>query len=366
MVGVERVDPGALRQWIAGVLKRTGVSELQADSIADALSQADSRGIHTHGAEMLPRYVAGFEQGYLNVRAEPHVVGGRGATSRWDGDRGLGHFVCDIVTRHLAGAAREHGVAVAAVRNSNHFGMAARYPMQLADQGLIGFTTTNTPPVMPALDSARAVIGNNPLAWAFPRRGASPIVLDMAISAAARGKVRLAASEGKPIPLGWAVDAAGNPTQDAAEALKGWLLPVGGAKGYGLGVVNELLAAALSGARVLSEISDRTIVVGDLHDDWGVGHFLLAIDPEALLPLEEYHTRTEAIVRLLTSQRRLDGGSVTLPGDPEAHAQTISETSGISLPHYVLEAMDQLAHRFDIPRLSRRNTSRTSRRRNAN
>jgi LDH2 family malate/lactate/ureidoglycolate dehydrogenase len=234
--------------------------------------------------------------------------------------------------------------------------MAARYPMQLAAHGLIGFTTTNTPPVMPAPGSASVVIGNNPLAWAFPRRAASPIVLDMAISAAARGKVRLAASEGKPIPLGWAVDAAGNSTQDAAEALKGWLLPVGGAKGYGLGVVNELLAGALSGARVLSEISTRTIVVGDLHDDWGVGHFLMAIDPTALLPLDEYHSRTEEIVRLLTSQRRLDGESVMLPGDPETHAATVNEELGIPLPQYVLEAMDQLADTLRITRLSRRNS----------
>lgn len=347
-----RVDGSSLKSWSRAALLAAGVSQPQAESVADAVLESDLRGIHTHGVEMLPRYVRGYLQGFLNPLAEPHRVGGRGAVARWDGDNGLGHYACDLAVDALAVMAREHGVGVVAVRNSNHFGMAARYAMKLASRRLIGFVTTSTPPVMPALDSAKVVIGNNPLAWAIPRRQGNPIVLDMAVSAVARGKIRLAASAGKAIPLGWAVDRDGEPTTDAGAALDGSLLPVGGAKGYGLAVVHELLSGALSGARMMTEISTRTITVGDLHDSWGIGHLFLAIDPDASVGLEEFFDRVEMAAAVLTQQVTRSGQPVLLPGAPEFEWARRNAESGIALPAHVVGTLDEIADQLGIARLA--------------
>lgn len=170
----------------------------------------------------------------------------------------------------------------------------------------------------------------------------------MAVSAVARGKIRLAAATGQAIPVGWATDAAGADTTDAAAALEGHLLPVGGPKGYGLAVVNEILAAALPAARVLTEVSTRTITAGDVHDDWHIGHLLLAIDPTATGPYERYLERVETVVAGLTSHGG-PGGPVLLPGDPEAAAEADSAHRGVRLPDATVDAITLLAERHEIP-----------------
>lgn len=338
-----------LEHWVEELLDSCGVSPAQSASVAGALAQADARGLHTHGCEMLPRYVRGFTEGLLNRTPEVRRTGGRGAISVWDADGGLGHYACDVVAAALAGPAREHGIAAASIGNSNHFGAASRYGLHLAEQGLIAFITTNTPAVMPPWGGHGAVIGNNPLAWVLPRAAKEPIVLDMAVSAVARGKIRLAAAAGEPIPVGWATDASGADTTDASAALEGHLLPVGGPKGYGLAVVNEILAAALPAARVLTEVSTRTITVGDVHDDWHIGHLLIAIDPSATGPYERYLERVETVASVLTSQSGGPGGPVLLPGDPEAAAEARSADRGVRLPHATAAAVTRLSEQHELP-----------------
>lgn len=339
--------PAALERWVLETLTTVGVSTAQSTSVASALVQADQRGTHTHGVEMLPRYVKGYRGGFLNGVAAPKRVTGTVALARWDGDNGLGHYVCDVVADAVAAAAHEHGIAVASIFNSNHFGIAARYAMRLAEDGMIAMVTTNTPAVMGLSGSSPgAIIGNNPLAWAVPREGHDPLVLDMAVSATARGKVRLAASAGAPIPIGWAVDAQGRDTDDPVKALSGTLLPLAGVKGYGLAVINELLAGALSGAHVLGEISTRTITAGDLHDTWGIGHFLLAINPVALIDRQVFADRVERVAgQLIASQ------GVMLPGSPEfrmAHARR----EWLPMPSYIAAALNQLADEVGVSPLT--------------
>lgn len=332
----------ALRAWIGDALAAVGVSEAQAASVASALAQADARGLHSHGCEMLPRYVAGFEAGFLNRSPAVRQVGGRRAFARWDGDNALGHYTCDVVADELVDRARDCGIAAAVVANSNHFGIASRYGLRFAEHALIGFVTTNTPAVMPVPGGRDAVIGNNPLSWVLPRRQGDPITLDMAVSASSRGRIRLAATAGEPIPPGWATGPDGSETTDASVALAGALLPVAGPKGYGLAVVNEILSAALSGAQVLTEISTRTIVSGDLHDEWRIGHFLLAIDPEVTGPIERYHERVERVAEILTANRDTDGVPARLPGDPEAERERSAAVGGVPLPGASAAAVSRL------------------------
>lgn len=342
-------DRKRLQTWVAEILRATGVSESQAASVASALAQADARGIHTHGCEMLPRYVGGFLAGLLNPDPAVAQVSGKRAFAQWDGNNGLGHYACDVVTEDLIGRAKDCGIAAAAIGNSNHFGMASRYGLRLAEESLIGFVTTNTPPVMPALGGRETVLGNNPLAWVLPRRRDPAIALDMAVSAVARGKVRLAAAAGQPIPLGWATDANGIETTDAAAALEGALLPVGGPKGYGLAVVNEVLSAALPAARVLTEVSTRTIVRGDVHDQWAIGHFILAIDPSTTGPLDRYFDRVERIADVLIGDSVRGQDPVMLPGDPEQIHERRSAEEGITLPASALSAIEKLSSQFGLP-----------------
>ena len=343
-----------LRGWIEGVLGTVGVSAAQSHSVADALAEADARGAHTHGLEMLPRYVGGFQAGELNRDPHPRRVFGRGAAATWDGDNGLGHYSGDVVTEQLSDQARTHGIVVAAVRNSNHFGIAARYVRRLAREGLVGFITTNTPPVMPVPGGREVAIGNNPMAWGIPRAaGREPIVMDMAVSAVARGKVRLAASAGELIPIGWALGPDGEPTTDAAAALQGVILPMADYKGYGMAVIHEMLAGALSASRMLTEISQRTITVGDLHDRWGIGHFIMALDPDALLERGQFNERVESAVGVLISQRTRDGSTALLPGEPEARIERASATGGINFAEHILEPLDRMARTLQVDPLVR-------------
>ncbi len=175
--------------------------------------------------------------------------------------------------------------------------MAGHWPLKAVRQGLVGFATTNGPPVMTPWGGRAGAICNNPFSWGIPAGEELPILLDMALTAGARGRVRLADQQGETIPEGWALDAEGAPTTDAAAALAGVMLPMGAHKGSGIAVVNEVLSSALSGALFLTQITSTTMASSGVHVSWRVGHFFLVLDPEAFRPRDEFLAGGRLIVR---------------------------------------------------------------------
>ncbi len=311
------------------ILVAGGLEPPDARIIADCLVDADLRGVDTHGVARLPQYLSSIRAGAINPRPQVRVLRNTGAVALVDADGGYGFGPALLAMDLAVEAARNLGVGVAGVRNSRHFGMAASYPLRAAAAGFIGLATTTSSALLPPPGGTRAVVGNNPIACAVPRRTpAPPIVLDMALSQAAFGRIRLAAAEGRPIPSGWAYDSAGRPTTDAAEALAARVLTaIGGHKGYGLSVMVELLAGALT----RSAVGDR----GDVHGPGGVAssHLLAALDPAAFLDVDEFLVRVEDLVDQIKAVPLAERArAVYLPGEPETLRQQERERLGIPIP----------------------------------
>jgi LDH2 family malate/lactate/ureidoglycolate dehydrogenase len=311
----DRVDREALERWNAAMLAAAGVRDDDAELIAGYLVEADMRGFHSHGSDQLPAYARGYREGHLDAAARPETIRRTGAIALVDGHNQLGHVVAEHATDLAIELAGEHGIGIVSVRDSNHFGMAGHWPLKLLRRGLVGFATTNGPPVMTPWGGRAGAICNNPFSWGIPAAEELPILLDMALTAGARGRVRLAAQQGEEIPAGWALDPDGAPTTDAAAALAGVMLPMGAHKGSGIAVVNEVLSSALSGAQYLTQITSTTMASAGVHVSWRVGHIFLALDPAAFRPADEFRAHVDAIIRGLKATPPAVGHEVLMPGE---------------------------------------------------
>jgi LDH2 family malate/lactate/ureidoglycolate dehydrogenase len=266
------------------------------------------------------------------------VVERRGATAVVDADGGYG-FRPSLMAAGLASEiASSLGAGVVGVRNSHHFGMAALYSMRISTAGMIGIVTTTSSPVLAPPGGTRPVVGNNPISCAVPRKAPNPpIVLDMALSEVAFGRIRIAAAEGRSIPEGWAYDASGWPTTDAAEALRaGMLAPVGRHKGYGLSVIAEVLAGVLTMSPFGTDSDAHGRQAG------GVGHLVLAINPGHFLEPVSFYEGVESLVAQIRAVPcAADGAGVFLPGEPELNVEAVRRRDGIPVT-------DELAQRLDV------------------
>jgi (2R)-3-sulfolactate dehydrogenase (NADP+) len=237
-----------LTQLAARALKRAGASKAAAQATAQALVAAEAEGLSGHGLSRVALYAQHLRQGRVDGKAKARVVKKKGATCLVDAVGGLAYPACALAVKEAIKRAKRYGVAFAGVTNSHHFGAAAFHLVPLAQSGLVGLAFTNSPPGINAWGGKKAFFGTNPVAAIFPRRGAEPIVVDLSLTEVLRSKIMLYAKEGKPIPLGWAVDKDGNPTTDARAALTGSLSAIGGVKGTALALIVELLCVALTGA----------------------------------------------------------------------------------------------------------------------
>jgi len=227
------------------------------------------------------------------------------------------------------------GTAFAGVTRSHHFGVAAWHLVPIAQAGMVGLAFSNSPAAMPAWGGRRALFGTNPVAAVFPRRGAAPLVIDLSLSEVARGKLMVAAKEGKPIPTGWALDRDGNPTTDPKAGLDGMMLPAGGVKGAMLALVVELLCCALTGAAFGFEADSFLAESGNRPR---IGQAFLAIDPGALAGDEVFHQRMEVLVAAM-----LADDSVRLPGARRQQLLAKAHSDGIEVPAAMLAQLQSLA-----------------------
>jgi len=332
------VEP--LRRFCVAAFETVGVPPADAAVVTDTLIEADLRGVHSHGVWWVTTYTNRLRQGGVNPRPSLCVVRETPAMVLLDADGALGQ-VASVAAMHQAiGKARASGVGVAAVRNSNHFGAAAYYAQMAAAANQVGFATTDAEPTMAPWGGAqKLVVGNNPLAYAIPVDEQFTLVLDMAQSVVAWGKIFLAAQRGEQIPATWALNAAGEPTTDPHAAMAGVLLPVGGYKGYGLALVMQILSSVLSGATfgpTMPPMSDPAVVQGH-------GHFFMALAIEHFIPLAEFR---QSMTRVVAEQRAVPLAKgverIYLPGEIEHHKRQQRLQNGIPLEAYVINALTEV------------------------
>ncbi|MFQ5898829.1 MAG: Ldh family oxidoreductase [Candidatus Methylomirabilia bacterium] len=344
----------ALRQFTARILQALGMPRPIAEHTADLMVQTDLRGVDSHGVGMLPKYVEWTQAGLIDPRAEPIVVADAGATALMDGRRGLGHWTSTEAMELAIEKARTYGVGFVAVRNSNHFGACACYSMMALPHGMAGVAMTNSfVTAMVPTFGRQPMLSTNPLSVAVPAGAEAPFVLDMATTTVAIGKLTIASRWGKPIPEGWALDEQGHPTFDPDVALKSRLLtPLGGTreggshKGYGLGVVVDILSGVLPGA-VYGDLFLRADMAERRQTN--VGHFFGAIEIARLRPVEEFRAAMDDMLRALKATPPAEGAErVLVAGQPEAECEKVRLREGIPLAPMLAEQLAEIASSLGV------------------
>jgi (2R)-3-sulfolactate dehydrogenase (NADP+) len=311
----------------ARALRDAGANDSMAQSTARALVLAQAQGIASHGLSRVAQYATHLRNGRADGKAVPVIASRKGAALLIDARQGLAFPACELAVSEGIAIAHEQGVCFVGVTNSHHAGVVVDHLRPAAAAGLVGLGFANSPAAMPAAGGKHPVFGTNPVAAVFPRRGADPLMIDLSLSEVARGKLMVAAKEGKSIPLGWALDRNGQPTTDPKAGLEGSMLPVGAAsspKGAMLALIIELLVVALTGARFGFEASSFFVDEGDVPR---IGQAFLLIDPGALAGSDVYFERIEALV----SEMLVDDG-VRLAGERRLALERKARAQGIELP----------------------------------
>ena len=339
------VAADVMERWAAEVLQLTGLRPSDARWVATNLLFADRRGVRTHGLMRLPTYVERIRGGEIKCEANCRVETDLGALVILDADDAPGAASAVLATEIVVERARRHGVGCVIARNANHFGASAFYTNQIADADLIGIAICNTESVMCAPFGGRPVLGTNPLAVAIPLPEGVRPQLDMATTTASHGKLIMAREAGHPIPLGWAVDSQGRPTQSAAEGLAGALLPSGGPKGFGIAFAIDSILA-VSGANTSQDVG---ALHGDAHRPQKLGHAFVALRADVVGPIEHYRAKIAALVDAIHNSGVPDGELPPLaPGEPE---QTREREAGgrIQLSERLVRDLAQLGHAAGAP-----------------
>ncbi|MEJ2378068.1 MAG: Ldh family oxidoreductase [Pseudolabrys sp.] len=292
-----------------------GMSGKAAAAVAEGLVEADLDGLPSHGVLLVDMYIARLRAGSVSPRESADVVSDRGGCVVLDAGNAFGQLTGDQAMNIAIARAGQHGAGIVAVRHGFHFGAAGRYARQAADGDCIGIAMCNTRPLMPAPGGAERVVGNNPLAIALPTGGTIPIVLDMATSEAAMGKIRLAEKAGEAIPANWAVRDDGSPTTDPAEAIAGMLLPAAGPKGFGLAFIIDLMCGLLAGGGYGVGVNP---LYGDPAVPYDCSHLFIAIDLKHFCDVGQFRAQAAAAAeRIRTGKRAPSVAHLAVPGELE-------------------------------------------------
>lgn len=338
------------RSLVAAALRAAGANPAMAETTARALVLAEAQGLASHGLSRVGQYAVHLRNGRVNGAAVPVVLAGRGGAARVDAQEGLAFAACELAVAEAVRRAAEFGISVVGVMNSHHAGVIVDHLRAAAEAGMVGLGFANSPAAMPAAGGKHPIFGTNPVAAVFPRRqggagGAGgerdPLLIDLSLSEVARGKLMVAAKNGQPIPLGWALDADGQPTTDPKAGMEGSMLPFGTGAAGGAGAVSspkgamlalmvELLVTALIGAHYGFEASSFFVDEGNRPR---IGQLFIVIDPGALAGREAFLDRVEVLV--LEMQK--DAG-VRLPGARREQLRRAAERDGIVVADATLAA----------------------------
>lgn len=311
---------------VVGALQRAGAGVDMAQSTARALVLAEAQGLNSHGLGRVNQYLTHLTNGRADGAARAAVVRRRGGALLVDAGEGLAFPACELAVREAVVAAREYGVAFAGVMRSHHCGVVVDHLRPVAEAGMVGLGLANSPAAMPAAGGRHPIFGTNPVAAIFPLRDADPLMIDLSLSEVARGKLMVAAKEGRAIPEGWALDADGRPTTDPQAGMHGSMLPIGAvssSKGAMLALVVELLVTAVIGAQFGFEASSFFVEEGNRP---GIGQAFIVVDPGALAGRDSFLDRVEVLV----AEMLRDEG-VRLPGARREALRRKAQTEGLEV-----------------------------------
>jgi LDH2 family malate/lactate/ureidoglycolate dehydrogenase len=347
----QRVMPAVLQRAVEVIFRACGMAETDAHLLAASLVAADQRGIHSHGTLRVPDYVAKLKSEGVDPQGHPFIAHEAGNAIVVDGGNAMGQITSAFAMRAAIRKAAAGGLALAAVRHSNHCGAMDHWAMMALPHDMIGIAATNALPTMAPWGGVEKIVGINPVAIALPAAEEAPVVLDVAFGATAHGKIRVYHQKCHPIPEGWAFDRDGRPTTDPTAALEGLIQPIGGHKGVGLAIMIGMISTLLSGASYGTELGNMEEGPRPGQD----GHVFMAINIASFLPVASFKARTDAISRQIQRSRRRDGiDRLYPPGLMEAEFARRYTVEGIPLNKETLAGILASAERLgvDLPDLA--------------
>ena len=358
---MERYSQSDLRKFSEQLFRELGMSVESAQEAADVLIDADLRGIDSHGLARLEGYIRLFDSGRANPKPNFSISKERLSTVAVDADKALGLNSAQFGMKLAIQKAKNSGVGMVTISNSNHFGIASYHSSLAAEQNMIGISMTNASPLVVPTRGKEAMLGTNPMCFVFPAKNYPNLVFDMSTSAAANGKLQIAQRKGEAIPKLWAQDKEGNPSGDP-EILKkgGMLLPLGSTiegsshKGYGFASVVDILSGVLSGANFgpwvppfVTFLETQKELVGK-----GIGHFVAAINIEAFLDLDDYFRSIDTWIKRFKDSEALDPElPVLVHGEPELRNKIERKISGIPLNQKVIDSLNTIAAKYKLQAL---------------
>ena len=336
-----------LKSYVAKVLQSVGSSPEDSLFVAEVLVEADLRGVESHGVTRLPGYISMIENDLLNLSPNIKILKDSGATASIDGDMGFGMLTAFKGMSIAIDKARDFGVGAVTASNMAHTGMVGFFTMHAAQKGFIGMAMNNGPTIVPPFGGLTPTYATNPFSVAFPSTDGKPIVLDMATSMVAAGKLRLAAKKGETIPSDWGIDKDGNETTDPEQVIHGGFLQwAGGYKGFGLATMVEILGGVLSGGLFGLKMP---ALVNFGQDPLIANGFYLAIDIERFMPLEIFGQKISSLVQDVKSSKKIKGvEQIYMPGEPEFENKAKRLESGIPLNENVFNDLKDLSHKFEL------------------
>ncbi len=340
-----------LHTFITDLAVKAGVTRRDAGILSGSLIDADLKGIRSHGLIRLPIYIKRIECGVIDVMKKVEVIKEKDSIKVLNADHGLGQLAGVQGMEMAIEGAKKFGVGICGILNSNHFGALGYYTELGSKAEMIGLAITNSFPMMAPVGGKEKVIGNNPFAISVPRSQDFPITYDVATSTVAYGKVMVAQRAGKKIPLGWALDNEGNPTENPDDLIlrNGSLTPFEKHKGYGLAFVLEILAGVLTGASFGRQIHSMF----DLKETAGLGHFMMAIDIEHFMEIGNFYERLEQFIQCIKTSKRASGAEeILIPGEVEHRNKTLNMEKGLAYDLSFIEEMNMLAQKYSSIRLT--------------
>ena len=342
---MQTVTADSLTRFIRRCLVAVDLPEQDAQIVAELMTEADLNGSDGHGVFRLPQYIKRVKTSGINIKPNIRVVKDKGAMALVDGDDGMGHLVMHRGTEIAIGKAAEHGVGWVGIRHGNHAGpaaLSAKMPMRHAMIGI--YIAVGSANHLPPWGGTELLLSTNPIAVAVPAAEEPPIVLDMATTVAAYGKVKTAAQRGEQMPVGWMMDKFGNALTDPTRAAEGFLLPIGGAKGYGLALMFGLLAGTLNGAAFGREVVDFN---ADSRSPTNTGQMVAAVSIEAFMDVEEFKRKVDAVIRSMHASPTLPGvDNVRVPGERSHMIRVDREQNGIPIHPGLEEKLAELSRQL--------------------
>lgn len=333
------VAPDYLTKVAFELLQSAGVGPREAGLVAETLAAADLRGVPTHGINLLPVIFERIAAGQMEVPTKLKVIADEQAITHIDGGNGFGQTAATEGMRRGIEKARCFGIGFSLIRNTNNVGLLAIYSLMAAKAGMIGFCACNGAASMAPWGGAEPFFGTNPFSIAAPVGKGNPVVLDMSTTVVARGKIRRALRLKERIPLGWALDANGSPTEDPEAAIHGTLMPVGEHKGYGMAFFIDLICGLLSGSSYARAVRTFHQPEGPT----GVGVMAIAIDINRFMPFDDFSKLIDEHIRMIRGSTRAKGQNrIYLPGEIEAELESLNMNRGVALDPPVVKAIDAL------------------------